>query len=234
MNDRVFVDYYELLQLSSNASAETLERVYRLLAKRYHPDNQSTGDSDRFTEIQRAFEVLSDPERRAAYDAQYEKNRGRVWAIFDEASGYEGHDQDRRIFHGILSLLYTARRRDVRHPGLGDIHLERMLGCPREHLEFPIWYLKQRKWIEVLENGQLAITVDGVDKVMDREFDHRSDRLLPESRLNEASNERNIHNVDTESAPQSGGSEGTSVSEDEAPEGTDFLDEAFADEKSPV
>ena len=41
-----FVDYYEVLQLSQTANADTVERVYRLLAKRYHPDNRETGDVD--------------------------------------------------------------------------------------------------------------------------------------------------------------------------------------------
>ena len=58
MSQRPFVDFYEILQLSPNASAETLERVYRLLAKRYHPDNQLTGDAEKFSELQQAFETL--------------------------------------------------------------------------------------------------------------------------------------------------------------------------------
>src|SRR5438105_3187548 len=43
-----FSDHYEALQLSPNADSETVDRVYRILAKRYHPDNQQTGDAARF------------------------------------------------------------------------------------------------------------------------------------------------------------------------------------------
>ena len=64
MSSDIFTDYYEDLQISPNADNETLERVYRLLAKRYHPDNDQTGDTDRFNLISRAFEILSDPEKK--------------------------------------------------------------------------------------------------------------------------------------------------------------------------
>ncbi len=181
MNDAHFVDYYDILQLSQNASADTIEHVHRLLAKRYHPDNQSTGNTDKFTELQQAYELLSDPTRRAAYDVKYDENRSGLWSIFDQDSATDGREEDRRIVHGILSLLYVNRRRDVSNPGMGPVHLETILGCPQEHMEFHIWYLKQRGWIEALGNGQLALTADGVDKLGDQDLAIREDRLLPQS-----------------------------------------------------
>ena len=48
MSEDAFIDYYELLQLSSNADADTIERVFRHLAKKFHPDNKESGDTDRF------------------------------------------------------------------------------------------------------------------------------------------------------------------------------------------
>ena len=181
MNSAPFVDYYDILQLSQNASADTIEHVHRLLAKRYHPDNQATGNTDRFTELQQAYELLSDPERRAAYDVKYDENRSGLWSIFDQDSATDGREEDRRIVHGILSLLYVNRRRDVSNPGMGPVHLETILGCPQEHMEFHIWYLKQRGWIEALGNWQLALTADGVDKLGDQDLAIREDRLLPQS-----------------------------------------------------
>jgi len=44
-----FIDYYEILQLNQRADQETMDRVYRFLAKRYHPDNQNTGDPEKST-----------------------------------------------------------------------------------------------------------------------------------------------------------------------------------------
>ncbi len=185
MNESPLVDHYEVLQLSQNADAETIERVYRLLAKRYHPDNGASGDAERFREVHTAYQVLLDPERRAQFDVQYDKHKSLQWEIFEQDAALGGREEDQRIFNGMLSLLYVARRRDPESGGLGPVHLERMLGVPREHLEFPIWYLKQRGWIETLYSGQLAITVDGIDKISAKELSLPDDRLLAESPLAE-------------------------------------------------
>ena len=178
---RVFDDHYETLQLSSNADSETVDRVYRVLVRRYHPDNLETGDPEKFTKVVKAHEVLSDPEARAAYDVSYEENRASVLKIFDGASSPESYDGDKRIFEGILSLLYISRRRDSGRGGMGVVQLERLLGCPAKHLEFHLWYLREKTWVERLENGMLAITAAGVDRVMEQDsLFLRRDRLLSE------------------------------------------------------
>jgi hypothetical protein len=71
-------------------------------------------------------------------------------------------DSDR--FERVLSVLYTNRKRDPSKPGLGPIQLERLTGCPREMLDFHLWYLKDKGWIIRLEDGSIAITADGVDQ----------------------------------------------------------------------
>ena len=71
---------------------------------------------------------------------------------------------DRAIVKGLLSILYVKRRQNIRDPGIGDLELERLLGCPAEHLEFHLWYLKEKSWIGRTENGMFAITVEGVDR----------------------------------------------------------------------
>src|SRR4051794_41349659 len=58
-------DYYEALQISPNADPDTIQRVFRLLAQRFHPDNQETGDEGRFRLLHEAYLTLNDPERRA-------------------------------------------------------------------------------------------------------------------------------------------------------------------------
>jgi curved DNA-binding protein CbpA len=185
VTDRPFVDHYEVLQLSPNANAEMVERVYRLLAKRYHPDNQTTGDASIFAQVHESYDVLSDPDRRAEYDVHYDENRRLQWQIFDQGAATDGRESDRRVFHGILSLLYIARRRDPNAGGLGAINLERLLGISQQDLEFALWYMRQRGWIQVLDTGQLAITVDGIDKLGSRELSLPDDRLLPESSLSD-------------------------------------------------
>jgi len=190
MAENPFVDFYEVLQLGQNADLETIERVFRLLAKRYHPDNTESGDNPRFREVHSAFEVLSDPQLRAEYDVQYDRNKSLQWHIFEQTSAIGGQEEDRRIFRGILALLYAARRKNPRAGGLGAVDLERMLGVPREHLEFPNWYLKKKGWVEVLDSGQFAITVEGIDKISADDLavpDNRLLREFPDNALEESS-----------------------------------------------
>lgn len=62
-------DYYEILGLSRDASKEEIKKAYRRLARKYHPDvNKESGAEERFKEINRAYEVLSEPSTRARYD----------------------------------------------------------------------------------------------------------------------------------------------------------------------
>jgi curved DNA-binding protein len=74
-------DYYEFLQISPNAEAETIHRVYRFLAARLHPDNPETGDAEKFFLLKQAYDVLSKPALRAEYDAACEKEAqpGKYW-----------------------------------------------------------------------------------------------------------------------------------------------------------
>ena len=179
-----FRDYYETLQLNPNAEEETINRVFRILVKRYHPDNRDSGNTKKFNEVMDAYRILSDPEKRAAYDVKYDQNRASVLKLFDEASASDSFDSDRRVCEGILSLLYVSRRRDPNRGGVGVIQMERLLGCPSQHLEFPLWYLRQKSWVERLENGLIAITAAGVDKVIEQNnIVLRRDRLIAENAM---------------------------------------------------
>ena len=161
MTKHAFVDHYETLQLSPSADVETIGRVYRLLAKRFHPDNTATGDVEMFDSITKSYEVLSHPEQRAKYDVTYDDEKGHEWRIFDQRSASNSHEEDRRVFHSVLSLLYVARRRDPDAGGLGVVHLERMLGVPKEHLEFPLWYLRRRGWTD-LKKSVTTLDSEGI------------------------------------------------------------------------
>ncbi len=62
-------DYYDILGVDRNASKEDLKQAYRRLARKYHPDvNKEPGAEEQFKEINRAYEVLSEPETRSRYD----------------------------------------------------------------------------------------------------------------------------------------------------------------------
>ncbi|MGA2779275.1 MAG: DnaJ C-terminal domain-containing protein [Steroidobacteraceae bacterium] len=70
-----FKDYYAILGLGRESSAEDVKRAYRKLARKYHPDvSKEKNAEDKFKELQEAYEVLRDPEKRAAYD-----QLGRDW-----------------------------------------------------------------------------------------------------------------------------------------------------------
>ena len=167
MPDSDAVDYYEVLQVSPRADQDTIQRVFRHLAKRIHPDNAESGDGLRFAQVMQAFQVLSDPKARAQYDARYERQREVRWRIFDQSTAHSDVASDRRVRTAMLSLLYTARRNDAERPGIGVLELERLLGCPEQHMTFHLWYLKENGWIERLENGTIAITANGVDRVLE-------------------------------------------------------------------
>ncbi len=59
-------DYYKILGIQKNASADEIKRAYRQLAQQYHPDKG--GDPEKFKEINEAYQVLSDPQKRSQYD----------------------------------------------------------------------------------------------------------------------------------------------------------------------
>lgn len=72
-------NYYEILEININASKEVIDKVYRTLAKKYHPDTNSNEDKkwaeEKFKEINEAYEVLSDEEKRKEYDMKLKSDR---------------------------------------------------------------------------------------------------------------------------------------------------------------
>jgi curved DNA-binding protein len=156
-------DYYEVLQISPNAEPETIHRVFRMLAIRYHPDNPETGSNDKFMQLRQAYEVLTDPEKRSAYDDVYRAQREQPLAIFglrDFTEGIEG-ETNRRM--GILCLLYHKRRINPEEPGMSLLQLESVMSFPREHLGFTLWFLQQKNYIRFNENSEYEITGEGTE-----------------------------------------------------------------------
>ena len=164
MSDDTTVDYYEVLQVSTGAEPETINRVYRLLAQRFHPDNQETGSEGRFRLIHEAYTVLSDPEKRARYDVAYEQRRHDRWRLVSTGANAENDFEMEQIVRlTVLEALYTKRRVEPRDPGIFSLDLEQMIGRPREHLEFTTWFLVQKKLVTRDDNSRLIITAEGAD-----------------------------------------------------------------------
>jgi curved DNA-binding protein CbpA len=156
-------DLYEILEVSPTASQETIERMFRYLAQRYHPD-RDTGDSERFDQIAKAYGTLKDPESRAAYDSRHKRNVDYQWSLVEEAGDSDNFENDSLIQERVLSVLYTRRKREPHDPGLGAVQLARVIGCPHEILDFHLWYLRDKGWIMRTESGAVAITAEGVDR----------------------------------------------------------------------
>lgn len=158
-----FIDYYEVLQISPKADNETIHRVFRMQAARYHPDNKQTGNAERFRMLSRIYETLIDAEKREQYDMHRrlrEPGSIPVFGLAEFVAGIEG-EVNRRL--GVLCLLYKRRRSNPDHPSLSLLHLEFLMDFPREHLLFTVGYLREKNYIRIVENSDFQITAEGVD-----------------------------------------------------------------------
>src|SRR5579863_9514002 len=177
-----FVDHYEILEISPNANSGTIERMFRYFAQRYHPDNQDTGSRPRFEAILEANETLKDPVKRTQYDIRHKDHSRIRLKLVEEAGDGTGLERDVDIQNKLLSVFYVKRRRDAGDPGISEFELERMLGCPVEHLEFNLWYMREKGWIRRSEKGTLAITVEGVDHANSEHHRKSANKLLMDQR----------------------------------------------------
>lgn len=179
------VDYYELLQVHPRANAEMINRAYRLLAQIYHPDNQSTGDEEKFRQLVAAYKILNDETARAAYDLARNASLKSVWSVFKNSAPVTGMAGERRKRQGILAALFQKRAAEPRMPTMTIFELEDVLSVNREQVEFTMWYLRERALVMRSDDNRFQITAPGVDELekMEREAEPGSryfhDREVP-------------------------------------------------------
>ncbi|MBM3764351.1 MAG: J domain-containing protein [Acidobacteria bacterium] len=161
---QAFEDHYEILEVHPSASFDTIHKIYRILAQRLHPDNPESGNDEAFKRLLRAFQVLSDPEKRAAFDVVRTTQLSKQYRIFDAETATPGLENEQRKRKGVLALLYTKRLRQPDKAAVSLSEMEQLLAVPREHLEFPLWYLREQGWIARSDNGQFTITAKGVEQ----------------------------------------------------------------------
>ena len=177
MIEQPSAEYYEVLMLSPNADREMIDRAYRLLARRYHPDS-GNGNAKNFDQLTKAYRILCNfKDRKDHADSDWKASHSPEATPIDNFT--MGMEDDEKVSHSILFLLYIARRRDVANGGIGSVSLERTLGVPENKLEFHLWYLKEKGWIGRVDTGGYAITAAGVDAVSEKKLATQRHLLLP-------------------------------------------------------
>ncbi|MGB6193710.1 MAG: DnaJ domain-containing protein [Terracidiphilus sp.] len=159
------LDYYEFLQISPNADHDTIHRIYKFLAARFHPDNPDSGDPEKFYLLKSAYDILSDPGRRAKYDSQRagdETEKQPMSSSVDFMDNLQG-ELNRRL--AVLAVLYYQRRTSPYNPEVSLADIEKRMGFPRDYLDFTTWYLVRKNYVSKADNSDFALTAEGVDFV---------------------------------------------------------------------
>jgi molecular chaperone DnaJ len=138
-------DYYEILGLSRNATEDEIKKAFRRLAKQYHPDaNKEKGAEARFIEINEAYEVLSDPQKRAAYDRYGHSGLGNGTSGTTGFSDFGGFSTINDLFETFFAGTAGTQRRsgpqrgtDLRYE-LTITFEEAVFGCQKD-IELPRW-----------------------------------------------------------------------------------------------
>lgn len=128
-----YKDYYKIMGLDRDATQDQIKRAYRKLARKYHPDvSKEPGAQQKFQEMQEAYEVLKDPEKRAAYDqlganwrAGQDFRPPPDWdAGFEFSGGFGGADES--VFSDFFESLFGGRARGGRQSWQGGpFHAQR-------------------------------------------------------------------------------------------------------------
>ena len=180
--DGEFVDYYSLLEVGPGCSTKGLELAYHEMAKRYHPDNRETADVDKFSEILGAYRILRDPVKRAEYDQRHFPGHADASSSsnlrFEEALDEKTAVHDAEMHARILLHLYRRRRERPTDAGVIQWLLQESLGCGEDEIDFHVWYLRAKGFIEITEGSALAITIAGVDEVIANSRTSEAERLL--------------------------------------------------------
>ena len=177
-----FTDFYAILQVDPNCDAKVLEAAYHRLAKSYHPDHTGSADTGKFSQLSEAYKLLRNRNKRTKYDIHYfqrypervSKAQPETESSYEEGPALDDADAHARI----LSYLYQKRRENAQSAGVVGFYLQDMLQCSDEHFDFHKWYLKEKGFIVLTEQGTLAITIQGVDHVISMSRTAKAEKLL--------------------------------------------------------
>lgn len=98
------MDYYQILMVKRNADSEEIKRAHRKLSRKYHPDNAGEQSRKQFEQVQEAYAVLGDEEKRAAYDQSLTGNTQ------DEPKATRGKKGTQKVSpdYGNLSAFFSG------------------------------------------------------------------------------------------------------------------------------
>jgi curved DNA-binding protein len=148
-----YKDYYKIMGVSRDASPEEIKRAYRRLARKYHPDVSKEKDAEaRFKELGEAYEVLRDPEKRAAYDALGTRRAGEEfrpppdWHFDFGADLDPGMHSDffEQLFGGLGRGRTTFRGRGLDTTGTIELTLEEAFSGTQRRLSIQRQKLDER------------------------------------------------------------------------------------------
>jgi curved DNA-binding protein CbpA len=159
-----FQDHYAVLGVPRKATAEEIHRAYATLASKHHPRNGDSPDPEKYEAVTLAYEVLSNPVTREAFDSLLPKEEESTPTISPQRF-YEAVTTEAGRRMAILSILYERRRAHPGSPGMPVRMIEAMVNFPAEPMFFALWYLKQRGWVALDDKSCPVITADGMDVV---------------------------------------------------------------------
>jgi curved DNA-binding protein CbpA len=147
-------DHHELLRAGMAGDTERMDRVYRTLAFRYHPDNGDSGDAEIFLRISETYRILSSSKPRP--EREIAKQDGTDWQA--ALSGLKGKRA------AVLGLLCQRRIADYRNAFVSPSELETVTGIPPDELGFVLWYLREKGAVTGSDSSpDYSISARGVD-----------------------------------------------------------------------
>jgi curved DNA-binding protein CbpA len=158
-----FQDHYAILGIDPKSDSETIQRAYAKLAQKYHPNNAATGSTEMFEAVNMAYEALSDPELRGAFDKLKGTGPEEGGPKFSGVEFFDALGRESILRTAILCVLYDRRRTKPSAPSLSMRHLELIVEATGTELSSALWYLKQRGLAASDDKSSLQITVDGMD-----------------------------------------------------------------------
>jgi curved DNA-binding protein len=173
---------YDVLQVNPSAHPTIIRYAYRFLAGMYHPDNAESGNNELFRIVSDAFRTLSDPGKRAAYDAQHGVKSAQPLKPGDTPFGTQAGGGFAKDLHhiprtgisynevelrlAVLQVLLTARKKRTQTGGASAKVLMDVLNVDMQEMEFVLWYLREKGLI-VRNEASFQIAVAGVDYLVD-------------------------------------------------------------------